>query len=594
MSMESKINIYICLSILIVLLMIVSIFIQVLLMKRILYFSRESHFISENKDSLLNNNTVNDAQPISRKAVDSDGINSSRNKQNIVSVDATGFISLAQAEPLVEGGQVREKQTELKTNSDFDKSYSKKTPINSIVPRTKSPSDSMLTKQKNLLNKRVDEIEESISKDAQIIVNSEIKPEEGGADLVVTSQNLKSDVVDKSSINPTEKEKLIPLTSENKEAVMLDQVALGKVDSNIENKSISLAEKISSNEIKEVKNHKEETLTVSSSLVLPEKNNIDNENYGDSVISLNEKKLNLGEIAESNERSIGSVNLAENITNNIDENKESYSSPVISEVVYETIDLNHGGESPHQEKVDQIAKQKEISTQIEDLTVKEVVPNSQELSFVDSEEIQAVQINSLNLASFDKNESGKVFDVDHFFKDDNSELVNKGIIEFSQDVSEEPKSKKVEVKSSSKKKEKIPTKSKIVPIISEKVILPDSNLDDKGIIFFDGVNSDLSQKNQNDPLSDILSFERNVLKNLSEKEQNSNNQVKKIKPREDSIITDKSKPLKLFDNVVKKLILNNQPQSGIDSTQRVVHEVQKEISLDVVRDTYQKIFSAYK
>lgn len=50
----------------------------------------------------------------------------------------------------------------------------------------------------------------------------------------------------------------------------------------------------------------------------------------------------------------------------------------------------------------------------------------------------------------------------------------------------------------------------------------------------------------------------------------------------------------LFDNEVKKLISNSQPESETSSTPSLKDNVNKEIKFDDIIDTYQKIFSAYK
>lgn len=63
MSMESKFNIYIYLSILIIVLMVVSILIQVLLMKRIFYFQRDFLEVGESNNR-ASKDPIGISQPI--------------------------------------------------------------------------------------------------------------------------------------------------------------------------------------------------------------------------------------------------------------------------------------------------------------------------------------------------------------------------------------------------------------------------------------------------------------------------------------------------------------------------------------------------
>ena len=113
--------------------MIASIFIQVLLMKRILYFSRESPFISERQDSLLNNTVMNDAQPIHKKAVDSDRIDSSENKPEVVAVDANGFVLLAEIELPVEEKIESAEYLVIKDKQDSEQNSTQNSVNNKVI-----------------------------------------------------------------------------------------------------------------------------------------------------------------------------------------------------------------------------------------------------------------------------------------------------------------------------------------------------------------------------------------------------------------------------------------------------------------------------
>ena len=113
----------------------------------------------------------------------------------------------------------------------------------------------------------------------------------------------------------------------------------------------------------------------------------------------------------------------------------------------------------------------------------------------------------------------------------------------------------------------------------------------KGQPYNDWPYSGLEDKTSKAPLDNILSFESKILKGLGKKEKNIEDQsdIKK-----DLNVSNKIKPLQLFDNVVKKLTSNHQQSSDQVLTQNNVDEIANDISLDRIRDTYQRIFSEYK
>ena len=157
--------------------MIASIFIQVLLMKRILYFSRESPFISERQDSLLNN-TVNDAQPIHKKAVDSDRIDSSENKPEVVAVDANGFVLLAEIELPVEEKIESAEYLAIKDKQDSEQNNTQNLVNNKVISYPKQQNITYTKKSVSLVNKEIDEVKkQSLTNDNNALRAEEIVDE---------------------------------------------------------------------------------------------------------------------------------------------------------------------------------------------------------------------------------------------------------------------------------------------------------------------------------------------------------------------------------------------------------------------------------
>ena len=309
-----------------------------------------------------------------------------------------------------------------------------------------------------------------------------------------------------------------------------------------------------------------------------------------STISLNTTESVLKEVAENNLLSTKKEQLPENIVINVDTKKGSYSVPEHLEVAYKTIELSHS----EADKVDDLAvKARNKPTHTENLIIKEVIHSSNEVSARDVKKPEPLQKSSLNLGNVSNIEADETFDVSKFFKEDSQALAHKGVVDLSENASEESELNEPEATGTFEKNTELPVNTEVVSVEDEKVILSelDSKLDDQGIIFFSGVNSGLEDKTSKDPLVNILSFESKILKGLGKKEKNTEDQsdIKK-----DLNVSNKIKPLQLFDNVVKKLTSAHQQSSDQVLTQNNVDEIANDISLDRIRDTYQRIFSEYK
>ncbi len=309
-----------------------------------------------------------------------------------------------------------------------------------------------------------------------------------------------------------------------------------------------------------------------------------------STISLNTTESVLKEVAENNLLSTKKEQLPENIVINVDTKKGSYSVPEHLEVAYKTIELSHS----EADKVDDLAvkaRNKPIHT--ENLIIKEVIRSSNEISTRDVKKPEPLQKSSLNLGNVNNIQAEETFDASKFFQEESQALAHKGVVDLSENASEESEVNEPEATGKFEKNTELPVNTEVVSVEDEKVILSelDSKLDDQGIIFFSGVNSGLEDKTSKAPLDNILSFESKILKGLGKKEKNIEDQsdIKK-----DLNVSNKIKPLQLFDNVVKKLTSNHQQSSDQVLTQNNVDEIANDISLDRIRDTYQRIFSEYK
>lgn len=598
MSMESKINIYICLSILIVLLMIISIFIQVLLMKRVLYFSRESHFISENQDSILNNN-VNEVQQKKQIAVDSERTFSSEKKQNTASVGAEDAVLLTEVELSAEVSQVLMSENKVEIQNYSDTNHIKKPVINSVTLIKKNKGDAVIAKSKQIKDKSIIQPKESVAEIT--ILDSKNKELDGNsAQESIVSEEFKDLKVEEKSIEKTD-------------SIEVEQVVPNAQSSQTESSVVSLDEKKSVEVLEPIVTQSETGFIASSNLLLEEKVETEikkkssdkfNSKQAYKAISLNQNDLTLKKIKVDNALSGTTVNLPENIAINVDAKKGNYSQLETSKTAYETISLNQSEDADLTQK-DKVPQKKDFSESTETLIIQEVVRNSNDSNIVLSKkEVRSTEGKSLKIETSIDSGAGEKFNAEQFFNNQNNELNAKEAIEPEANavdvvtVTEREKNQSVEQKEGVLKEKKIdPSVDKIENVVEdEKELLPDvgARLNHQDIILFTGVNSDVLVQNLKDPLGDILSFERDVLKSLSGKEPKPQEFVESIKTQKEPVTTEKIKSLKIFDNVVKKLTSNHQPETELSVAKNMMGGTDRDITFDDIRDTYQKIFNAYK
>lgn len=196
-------------------------------------------------------------------------------------------------------------------------------------------------------------------------------------------------------------------------------------------------------------------------------------------------------------------------------------------------------------------------------------------------------------------EDGK-FSEESFFKKDDHGAINKGIIEFVKETFDDADIGRSQIIESVEKKEVNIGEENVIPFKDEteakgdQLLDSDTRLNNKDIVLFTGVNSDFFVQNIKYPLNDLLSFELNVLKSVSGKVQKTNEFLEANNTKTEVISIGKGHSSNLFDNEVKKLISNSQPESETSSTPSLKDNVNKEIKFDDIIDTYQKFFSAYK
>lgn len=125
--------------------MVISILIQALLMKRVLYSSRESYFISENQDSMLNIH-VDEVQQGAQPAVDSEYIFSSEKNKKTIPVE--GAILLTEVEAPIDLSQTLINDNKTEMNHYGAKKKDKNPVISSATFMKKNKGESVTVKPK--------------------------------------------------------------------------------------------------------------------------------------------------------------------------------------------------------------------------------------------------------------------------------------------------------------------------------------------------------------------------------------------------------------------------------------------------------------
>lgn len=532
--------------------MVISILIQALLMKRVLYSSRESYFISENQDSMLNIH-VDEVQQGAQPAVDSEYIFSSEKNKKTIPIE--GAILLTEVEAPIDLSQTLINDNKTEMNHYAAKKKDKNPVISSATFMKKNKGESVTVKPKFVKGETSFQLEKSTTE--VLVLN--LKNQELGDELLQTEYVS---------------EELNDLKPEEKILDKKEKMDLKKIESAVHNSQIklttpSVAEVKPAKEIELIENRVKNVLISSSNVLL--------ENKGVPSI--------LGSQTDS----------LEDITVNVDVSNGSYSQAVTSGTLYETINLTQSESIDSNEKKE-VFGQKNRQEPIKPLIIRKSSRSSEEgNSHLSQQEARS----TIEMFSKVEGEDGK-FSEESFFKKDDHGAINKGIIEFVKETFDDADIGRSQIIESVEKKEVNIGEENVIPFKDEteakgdQLLDSDTRLNNKDIVLFTGVNSDFFVQNIKDPLNDLLSFELNVLKSVSGKVQKTNEFLEANNTKTEVIAIGKGHSSNLFDNEVKKLISNSQPESETSSTPSLKDNVNKEIKFDDIIDTYQKFFSAYK
>lgn len=287
--------------------MVISILIQALLMKRVLYSSRESYFISENQDSMLNIH-VDEVQQGAQPAVDSEYIFSSEKNKKTIPIE--GAILLTEVEAPIDLSQTLINDNKTEMNHYAAKKKDKNPVISSATFMKKNKGESVTVKPKFVKGETSFQLEKSTTE--VLVLN--LKNQELGDELLQTEYVS---------------EELNDLKPEEKILDKKEKMDLKKIESAVHNSQIklttpSVAEVKPAKEIELIENRVKNVLISSSNVLL--------ENKGVPSI--------LGSQTDS----------LEDITVNVDVSNGSYSQAVTSGTLYETINLTQSESIDSNEK----------------------------------------------------------------------------------------------------------------------------------------------------------------------------------------------------------------------------------------------------
>lgn len=534
MSMESKVNIYIYLSILIIILMVISIFIQILLMKRIFYFHRDFLEVGES-----NNRVSKDPIGISQPIIPE---NSNEKEQSYVSLKEHKEVPVEEKPVMKNDKKLSESQAKgeqeaialkLKHQSNVD-SVSKKT-----------------TTDKTHSNDETLKIEHKLSEKSGVYSqNSHSKK---------SPQHQYSTIVLDQSTAPSKKMKKQKKADEK---IKLSEDL--KIDATPQKEESPQLINVTELEIDSPSNTKVEE--VNSSIESFVKKDLD---------QLGEKEQASIEIDAIDGESISTATLLVETTEDVapidikaSENSQLISSDPLS------------AEDVLVESKEVIVDQNFNSIQLKETNI-EYAADAEIQELVGLENV----LRSENIISNDP--------------DANSEL--KIPVEKGEQKSEHLPIEKESLIISNEQSLEIDedSKNKIQDILVEQNTIQNQEIvdvqalpeietanNDSDIVFFAGVNSEFTEQVKHDPLSDILKLEKGILQSLGTKQESDDS-------KNNGIEKNKTNKLKLFDNVVKKLTTPTE-EVDVEVTAHQINPEGHEISMDGIRDTYQRILNSYK
>ena len=577
MSMESKVNIYIYLSLLIIVLMIVSILIQVLLMKRILYFQRDFLEVGESNNR-ISSDPIGISQPKKSDA-------SANKEQDYVFLKEHIADSSEESSVVKEKGQTFEPQ-KLEISKSDHKSMVK---TESVLDKSSEKALVSSDKQHKV------EYQKSVAYSQNIV--SKKKPNQIQYNAIVLNQNaveiskkerVNNKVVEKEKILVEPKANKVKVDSNNVDQKVLvlggENVAIGDhiaVDQQLESAAISNSiEKVNSLSISEfVRTDVEQqdknvqpSLDVSSNEVKVDQANIDelHQQKEDQKLEVSAETVveKVEPVIENQEKELLEdliVGIASN--HQLNEDKEISSdyalknletSPKKADILtdrrhFNSLQLKATHSFPNEGEIQELVGLEKV------LQTKNVITDGSNINFESklSKQEEPWVENSALEESLPPHEQSLVIEDNVTNHEATDALEGESVAENEELISIPPQ------------------------------ILVEEEVGDKDeIVFFSGVNSDFSNTVKNDSLSDILVLEKDILYSLEGK--------KELNLKTIDVTQNKANKLKLLDNVVKKLTSNSQQEVNAPLIQSNIENIESEVSFDGIRDTYQKIFNAYK
>jgi hypothetical protein len=552
MSMESKVNIYIYLSILIIVLMVISIFIQILLMKRIFYFHRDFLEVGEN-DNRVSKDPIGISQPIipdNSNDKEQPYIALKEHKEvpeeekPVINNDKKLFESQAKGEQEAIALKLNE-PSNLKTNSASTKQVNNKTHAND--GNLKITHKSGIYSQNSPTKKNAKPVQYStiVLDQKSSASKKEKKHKKENPQLsedIKTVVDQKTEVVDQPGI-----------VSE------LHEDSLSKVDASETNSSI---ENFVKKDLEQQVENNQVTLEVDSTEATTNQDNLTVvhpiDKIEDSIILVDTQK-------DTDELSI--------------KEKISINTP------NDTAALSLSG----------------------GLNVLEVETIKPEV--VEGQNLTALQIKANDVLDVTENDIQVLIGLENILRTDNI-ITNDSDAEFEltlpkQIEENKPEQQPLEKESFKKSNEQSlaieeVSINQVADVLAEAEVVEsvdqvdtqallnveDANNTDE-IIFFSGINSDFVQQAKHDPLNDILTLEKGILQSLGAKQESKDSES-------NGIVKNKTNKLKLFDNVVKKLTTPVSEEVDVEITKDQINSVGHEISMDGIRDTYQRILNSYK